>query len=120
MHGNKGAITAESDKRCGSPVSSRAVLTALALALNAVPGIARVDEGGISFWTPGTYGSLVAVPQQAPGWSLTTIFWHDSVSAGADVARAREFELGRIQGNVTANVSNFNAEHPSSAGPLSF
>ena len=89
MHGNKGAITAELDKRCGSPVSSRAVLTALALALNAVPGIARVDEGGISFWTPGTYGSLVAVPQQAPGWSLTTIFWHDSVSAGADVARAR-------------------------------
>ena len=29
---------------------------------------ARADEGGISFWLPGIYGSLAALPQQ-PGWA---------------------------------------------------
>ena len=67
--------------------------------------VARADEGGVSFWVPGLYGSLAAVPQQAPGWSATAIYWHDSVSAGADVARSREFQLGRIPANLTANVS---------------
>jgi hypothetical protein len=67
--------------------------------------IACADEGGVSFWVPGLYGSLAAVPQQAPGWSATAIYWHDSVSGGADVARSREFELGRIPANLTANVN---------------
>jgi hypothetical protein len=75
-------------------------------ALFALPTqIARADEGGVSFWVPGLYGSLAAVPQQAPGWTATVIYWHDSVSGGADVARSREFELGRIPANLTANVS---------------
>jgi hypothetical protein len=47
------------------------------------------DEGGVSFWVPGFFGSLAATPQQ-PGWSLATVYYHTSVSAGADVARARE------------------------------
>ena len=65
----------------------------------------------MSFWLPGTFGSLAAVPQQAPGWSVATIYYYDSVSAGSDVARAREFQLGRIPANLTAtNVSgNINA-----------
>ena len=59
---------------------------------------------------PGSFGSLAAVPQQAPGWSVTSIYYHTSVSAGADVARAREFTLGRIPANLTANVNaNLNA-----------
>ncbi|WFU75538.1 transporter [Bradyrhizobium sp. CB2312] len=66
---------------------------------------ALADEGGVSFWVPGLYGSLAAVPQQAPGWSVTTIYWHDSVSAGRDVSRAREFQIGGIPANVTANVN---------------
>jgi hypothetical protein len=40
---------------------------------------ARADEGGVSFWVPGTFGSLAATPQQ-PGWSLTFIFYDTSVS----------------------------------------
>jgi hypothetical protein len=28
--------------------------------------------------------------------AATSIYYHTSVSAGADVARAREFEIGRI------------------------
>jgi hypothetical protein len=66
--------------------------------------IAHADEGGVSFWVPGLFGSLAAVPQ-APGWSVTSICWHDSVSAGGDVARAREIEIGRIPANLTANLS---------------
>jgi hypothetical protein len=73
-------------------------------AVIAVPIPAMADEGGVSFWLPGFFGSLAAAPQQ-PGWALTSIYYHTSVSAGADVARAREFEIGRIPVNLTANVS---------------
>src|SRR5262245_4182191 len=65
---------------------------------------ALADEGGVSFWIPGFFGSLAASPLQ-PGWSLTSIYYHTSVSAGAEVARAREFQIGRIPLNLTASVS---------------
>jgi hypothetical protein len=65
---------------------------------------ALADEGGVSFWIPGFFGSLAATPQQ-PGWSVTSIYYHDSVSAGADVARAREFQIGNIPSNLTATVN---------------
>ena len=68
------------------------------------PTIAAADEGGVSFWLPGLFGSLAAAPQQ-PGWSLTSVYYHTSVSAGADVARAREFEIGRLPVTATANLS---------------
>jgi hypothetical protein len=90
------------------PTARRAMMGAIASAfLSAVidvPMPAMADEGGVSFWLPGFFGSLAAAPQQ-PGWSLTSIYYHTSVSAGADVARAREFEIGRIPVNLTANVS---------------
>src|SRR5262245_50563350 len=69
-----------------------------------VTTVAWTGEGGVSFWLPVFFGSLAAAPQQ-PGWSLTSIYYHTSVSAGADVARAREFQIGRIPVNLTANVS---------------
>src|SRR5436190_7626562 len=65
---------------------------------------ALADENGISFWVPGLFGSLAATPQQ-PGWSLANIYYHTSVSAGADVARAREFTLGRIPANFSVNAN---------------
>ena len=46
---------------------------------------ALADEGGVSFWIPGLYGSLAALPGQ-PGWSFTSLYYHTSDSAGADVA----------------------------------
>jgi hypothetical protein len=71
---------------------------------------ARADEGGVSFWIPGFFGSLAAVPAQAPGWSVTTVYYHTSVSAGAEVARAREITIGRFPANLTATVNaNVNA-----------
>src|SRR5262245_10380784 len=74
---------------------------ALAVAL---AGAAKADEGGVSFWIPGFFGSLAAAPLQ-PGWTLQTNYYHTSVSAGADVARAREITIGRIPININANLS---------------
>jgi hypothetical protein len=65
---------------------------------------AVADETGVSFWVPGTFGSLAAVPQQ-PGWSLATINYHDNVSGGADVALAHDFRIGNIPVNFSGNVS---------------
>jgi len=67
-------------------------------------GSAKADESGVSFWLPGFFGSLAAAPQQ-PGWSLTSVYYHTSVSAGADVARAREFQIGRLPVTATAIAS---------------
>src|SRR5262249_3686756 len=55
------------------------------------------DEGGVSFWYPGTYGSLVALPQQ-PGWSLSVTHYHATVSARG------------FNGGTFATNSNYN-EH---------
>src|SRR5689334_2997032 len=85
-------------------------IAALAALLALPIQTARADEGGVSFWIPGFFGSLAAVPAQAPGWSVTSIYYHDSVSAGGDVARAREFQIRNIPANLTATVSaNVNA-----------
>jgi hypothetical protein len=67
------------------------------------------DEGGVSFWVPGFFGSLAATPQQA-GWSLAMIYYHTSVSAGGDVGLAREVQVGRVPANLTATANaNLNA-----------
>jgi hypothetical protein len=88
----------------GRCASIGAFASAFLGAVIAVPTVATADEGGVSFWLPGFFGSLAAAPQQ-PGWAVTSIYYHTSVSAGADVARAREFETGRIALGATANVS---------------
>src|SRR5262245_59662513 len=69
------------------------------------PTLALADEGGVSFWLPGLFGSLAAVPQAAPGWSLFTFSYYTNVSASADVAAAREIQIGRFTPTLTANLS---------------
>ena len=72
---------------------SAAVLTA-ALACSSLP-VARADEGGVSFWLPGLFGSLAAVPG-TPGLSWSNIYIHPQVSAGKTQAFANggEIDLG--------------------------
>jgi hypothetical protein len=65
------------------------------VALLAAPHLALADEGGVSFWLPGAYGSLAATPQ-VPGWALANIYYHTSVSADGRVAAARQFTIGRF------------------------
>lgn len=99
------------------------LLAGAVVAVLALPAqIARADEGGVSFWIPGFFGSLAATPT-TPGWSMTTIYYHDSVSAGADVARARAFQIGNIPVKFTGNVSatvNANVDFGFVAGTYTF
>lgn len=87
------------------------LVAAAALAFVAVglPETAFADEGGVSFWLPGTFGSLAAAPA-TPGWMLGAFYYHTSVSAGADVAAAREFQIGKLNPTLKVNLSaNLNA-----------
>ena len=70
----------------------------------AMPTVAVADEGGVSFWVPGTFGSLAATPQQ-PGWSFAGIYYHKSVSAGGDVAAARQVTIGKLNPTVNVNLN---------------
>jgi len=89
------------------PLSTAAALAVAAIAL--APQACRADEGGVSFWVPGFFGSLAATPQQ-PGWSWASIYYHTSVSAGADVSLGRELEIGKVPLNLSAHLSaNLNA-----------
>ena len=54
-----------------------------------VPGAVSADEGGVSFWFPGQYGSLAAVPAE-PGWSLPLIYFHTT----QDGKGSKEFTKG--------------------------
>jgi hypothetical protein len=69
-----------------------------------IPGASRADEGGVSVWLPGFFGSLAAAPLQ-PGWSVQSIYYHTSVSAGANVSRAREITIGQVPLNLNASLS---------------
>jgi hypothetical protein len=58
-------------------------------------GLAHADEGGLSFWLPGLFGSFAAAPG-VPGFSLTTLYYHPSVSASASKTflQGGRFETG--------------------------
>ena len=77
----------------------------LATAILALPMTASADEGGVSFWLPGLFGSLAAAPQPQPGWSFASIYYHTTVSAGGDVSLAREFEIRSVPANLSATLN---------------
>ncbi len=64
----------------------------------------RADEGGVSFWLPGFFGSLAAAPQQ-PGWSAAWLYYYTNVSASGAVALAREFEIKNIPLGLSATAN---------------
>ena len=63
-----------------SKADLRSGVVAAALLSLCLSNAARADEGGVSFWLPGIYGSLAATPLQ-PGWSFAAVGYHTSVSA---------------------------------------
>jgi hypothetical protein len=72
---------------------------------NAVlPNKSFADENGISFWIPGQFGSLAALPAQ-PGWSFATIYYHTSVKAGGAVAAGREITIGQVPRTANVNLN---------------
>jgi hypothetical protein len=82
----------------------RSFLIATIAALVSASTNSRADEGGVSFWIPGFFGSLAATPQQ-PGFSLATIYYHTSVSGGGDVAFARQVSRGNITATFSGNLN---------------
>src|SRR5580704_959613 len=108
--GNNPGFFALNESDRGIPIPPLSAAAALAIAAIALaPQVSRADEGGVSFWVPGFFGSLAAAPQQ-PGWSWASIYYHTSVSAGGDVSLAREFEIGKVAANVSARLNaNLNA-----------
>ena len=85
--------------------------------LLAAPGLARADEGGVGFWLPGQLGTLAAVPQ-TPGWNLGIIDYYTSVSAGGNVAAARQVTIDKLPSNVLVNL-NANIRAKDDLGVLS-
>jgi hypothetical protein len=68
----------------------------LALAIAAWPCVSVLgDEGGVSFWVPGQYGSFAAVAP-TPGWSLPLVFYNygGSVSRGVTLQRGHLLSAG--------------------------
>ena len=82
----------------------RIIALALAGAVIITPRLALADEGGVSFWLPGLYGSLAATPQQ-PGFSFATLYYHTSVKASGDVSAARQVEIGRFTSTLNVNLN---------------
>jgi hypothetical protein len=58
-----------------------ALCVALAISAAQAP-CARADEGGVSYWTPGQYGSFASIAP-SPGWSLPLVFYNYGGSIGA-------------------------------------
>jgi hypothetical protein len=115
MTKTRGAV--DKFRRQGSPYRSRIwsrVLTAC-VAVTAVASTTTTslaDEDGVSFWIPGFFGSLAAVPQQ-PGWSLTSILYNTNVSASGNAAVAREIRIGRFNPKINISVNaNVHANAP--------
>jgi hypothetical protein len=85
--------------------SSLAVVVTVLATVTVMTGVANADGGGVSFWLPGSFGSLAAVPQETPGWSESLAYYHSATSAGGEVSRAREITIGVIPANLQANLS---------------
>jgi hypothetical protein len=85
------------------PRDARTVCLAVLLG-GLLPTGALADEGGVSFWIPGFFGSLAAAPLQ-PGMSLTVIDYYDSVKAGGDVALARDITIRGLNTNLKVNIN---------------
>jgi hypothetical protein len=80
------------------------------LLFGSMSGAAYADETGVSFWLPGQFGSLAAAPA-VPGWSGAAVYYHTSVSAGGDVAAAKQVQIGRFPATVNVNLNaNLNAQ----------
>jgi hypothetical protein len=74
---------------------------AFGMALALLPQAALADAAGVSFWLPGIFGSLSAVPV-TPGWAYSTIYIHlqDKAGAGQNFVTS-----GGVAGSVTAGLN---------------
>src|SRR6185437_16487367 len=71
-------------------ISALSIIVALII-MTSAPAV-RADESGVSFWLPGQYASMAAVPA-SPGFTLTTTFYYYQGHAGGSDTLAREHIL---------------------------
>ena len=91
--------------RIGQSPFHRSIAAALAIAAAlSAPNGASADEGGVSFWVPGFYGSLAATPQE-PGWSIAAVYYHANVSASGNAAISRAITIGQFNPRININVN---------------
>jgi hypothetical protein len=90
--------------RCCAAARAALLGCGLATALLTSGERARADEGGVSMWVPGFFGSLAATPLQ-PGWALATIYYHSSVDASGAAARARQITIRRFNPNLEISLA---------------
>jgi hypothetical protein len=83
-------------------------LVAVALTFGLRPSSA--DESGASFWSPGTFANLAAVPAE-PGWSFSATYYHATLAGGSNVATAETLPLfprttltARLDADIKTNV----------------
>jgi hypothetical protein len=92
-----------SERRTGR----RLMRTGIGLAMmtcGALSGAAHADESGVSYWLPGRFGSLAALPG-VPGWSMAAVYYHTSVEASGAVAAAKQIQIGRFPANVNVSLN---------------
>jgi hypothetical protein len=96
MRRGDGAISSPQALRRSGRLLRLAASALIAIAAPVVtPSASHADEGGISFWLPGLFGSFAAAPGH-PGWSVATIYYHSTVSAGSGTTflRGGHFDVG--------------------------
>src|SRR5579859_8199501 len=94
-----------SDRPCRELATILRPMGTLSLVLILLSGVeSRADEGGVSLWLPGQFGSLAAVPEQ-PGWALATIYYHADVGAGGSVSAARQITIGNLSSAADVNLN---------------
>ena len=64
-----------------------ALISLMAIATMFGLGSSSADEGGASFWSPGTFANLAAVPGE-PGWSFSATYFHATLMGGSNQATA--------------------------------
>ena len=96
MTGTSPSLAGGLNQWCCRPAISRGCLAlSAAVAITGAATSANADEGGVSFWLLGQYGSLAAVPME-PGWSLPVIYYHHVGRS----ERIEEFRPANEQGKV--------------------
>jgi hypothetical protein len=89
-----------------NPRNSCAIRLSVLLALTLmapIAGRATADEGGVSFWLPGQFGSLAAAPLQ-PGWSMAFMYYHNPLSGKGAAAAARQATIGGLPLDISISL----------------
>lgn len=97
-------------------------MVALAITATGISETSHADEGGVSFWLPGLFGSMAATPA-TPGWAWTQLYYHTEVKGGGGA----QFKIGgsvvvglKGEGNLTMFGPTYTFADPFMGGQAAF